>query len=467
MAVATAPQTISAPGLNATGMMLDRDGDTEGARLHYIAALAIDQDYVPALANLGKALGDQGKLSAALAAAGRAVRLAPGETRIRNNLANLMMRANLHDAALAELTRLTEEAPEDPVTWHNLALLRYRMGAHAGALSHIDRALALMPASQGMRSDRAHMLMAMGRLAEGLEAYEARWYHLAHLKPWDHHWPEWHGEDLAGKTLLFHSEQGFGDAIMLARLAPGLAACGARVTMAVPAGLVRLLAMQEWPGVEVVDLDRFDEAGPSFDYHTPMFGALRWLGYERPEDIQSRAYVEVLTGFPLSVLPDGWRNIGLCWASGKWNMDTALRRTIPLSLFLPLASIPGVRLWSLQKGDESEGDIERFGAAGLIGNVTPHFKDWADTAALVAQLDLVIAVDTAVAHLAGAMGKPVWMLSPYTRCWRWWGIDADRSAAPCGWPWYENFRIFPQRSPGNWASTVVWLSHELETEMAR
>lgn len=458
----------SAADLNATGMMLHRDGDASGARLHFLAALGIDPDFVPALANLGNSLADAGMLPAALAATGRAVRLAPGATATRNNLANMMMRANLHDAALAQCLRLAEEAPEDPVTWHNLALLRYRIGDYAEALDAINRALALMPGSQGMRSDRSHMLLALGRLGDGLEAYEARWYSLTHLSPWDHHWPEWQGEDLAGKTILFHSEQGFGDAIMLARLAPELALRGARVTMAVPAALVRLLAMQEWPGVDVVALETFDagDASPRFDFHTPMFGALRWLGYARPEDIRPAPYLRAPAQddgrlpIELDGLRSGRRNIGICWASGKWNLDTALRRSIPLILFLPMASIPGVRLWSLQKGEDAEGDIDRIGAAGLIGDLTPRLADWADTAAFIRQLDLVIAVDTAVAHLAGAMGKPIWMLSPFTRCWRWWGA-ADGTMAP----WYAG-RLFPQRAPGDWMGALVDVHRALEAEIA-
>ena len=451
----------SAADLNTAGMMLLRDGDAEGARLHFLGALEIDRDFVPALANLGHSLADAGMLPAALAATGRAVRLAPGEAGTRNNLANMLMRANLHEAALAQCRRLVEDAPEDPVTWHNLALLRYRMGAYPDALAAIDRALALMPGSHGLASVRSLILLAMGRLGEGLAAYEERWHNLTHLSPWDYHWPEWQGEDLAGKTLLFHSEQGFGDAIMLARLVPELAERGARVTMALPPGLVRLFAMQEWPGVEVADLETFDRGiePPQFDFHSPMFGALRWLGYARPEDIRLRAYVEAPTGFPLFVPPEGKRNIGICWASGKWNLDSALRRTIPLSLFLPLASIPGVRLWSLQKGDD-EGDIDRIGADGLIGDLTHRFADWADTAAVVAQLDLVIAVDTAVAHLAGAMGKPVWMLSPFTRCWRWWGA-ADGTMEP----WYKG-RLFAQHAPGDWSGAMRDVLAAVEAEIA-
>jgi hypothetical protein len=403
-----------------------------------------------ALANLGALAADLGKLEAATAYAERAIRLVPGDGRQRNNLGNMLMRLNRFPEAGEVLEVAKQIAPDDPVTWQNLALLSYREGKLESALEYMETALRLSPNHRQMQCDRGHILLALGRLREGLVAYENRWYNLLHLEPWDLGVPEWKGEDLDQKHILFHSEQGFGDALMMSRFAWDLVSLGAQVTMALPPGLVRLFRLQEWPGVTVLGFTEIYDK--TFDFHSPMFSALRWLGYEK-QDIHPAPYLKnhlppLVVTPDLQSVPNSEFKVGICWASGKWNADTALRRTIDLRLFLPLASVPGVKLWSLQKG-EGEGDIQTLGAEGLIQDTMRSCKDWADTAALVESLDLVIAVDTAVAHLAGAMGKEVWMLGPHTRCWRWWNTDRGSGA-----PWYQNMTIFPQSNPGSWVATM-------------
>jgi hypothetical protein len=450
--------------LNRTGSKFQVEGDKEGARLHYLAALSVDPNNWMALGNLGALTSEQENLDAAVVYAQKSVRLVPGDGRQYNNLGNILMRLNCFRESAEVLERAKEIAPDDPVTWQNLALLNYREGKFEAALEYMDAVLRMMPNSVQIKTDRGHVLLAMGRLQEGLAAYENRWYNLVHLPPWDLMLPEWKGEDLLYKHILFHSEQGFGDSFMTSRFARDLVSRGARVTMALPPSLVRLFRLQEWPGVEVISLDEVDNPSFRFDYHSPMYSALRWLGYSK-EDIHPEPFLKnCLKPFDLGTGPD--LKVGICWASGKWNAETAMRRTIDLRLFLPLAGVPGVKLWSLQKG-EGEGDIERLGAEGLITDSTRLLRDWADTAALVENLDLIIAVDTAVAHLAGAMGKEVWMLSPYTRCWRWWDIASalePGGRGDTGWPWYSSMKIFAQWGPHSWRQTMEQVVRSLEAK---
>jgi Flp pilus assembly protein TadD len=437
---------ISPDALNQMGLDLAQRGDLEGARLHYLAALKTSPDFWPAVANLAVVLSHQNKLASAAVLIRRLLNVVPDDPNQLNNLGNMLMRLERYEESREVLERATMIAPDNLATWYNLALLSLRDGRDAEALSHMDKVDALGGSSHQLRNDRAHALLAIGTdLAAALELYEARWESMAHLPPWDFHIPEWKGEALHGKSILLHAEQGYGDSIMTSRFARDLANCGAQVTLCLPGDLCSLFSAQDWPNVRVLSMDDLNpDVAKEFDFHSPMMSAMRWLGVEQA-DINSAPYLRVpeIVGPRLRTLSAF--NVGICWASGSRGNEYDWRRRIaPLEHWLPLAELPDIQLHSLQVGPDAS-DIERLGAEALVLPPAVPFANWADTAAFMAQLDLVISVDTAIVHLAGALGKPCWMLSQFNHCWRWWGIDLES-----GRPWYDSVRIIRQAFPGDW-----------------
>jgi hypothetical protein len=430
--------------LCAIGVELHRQGDSAGAKLHFAAALSVDADCTSALGMMAEVLSGENKVVVARVYAERLCSLCPENLTAESALANILMRCGEYVEAEVVARAVLAADPDVPGARHNLALILHATGRFEEALCLLDQ----VEQTAGVRNDRAHMLLCLGRsLQKAMQDYDARWdTGLDKSKVWGLGIPEWKGEDLVGRRLLVHAEQGYGDTIMTARFIPELISRGVEVTVAVQASLMRLLNAQGW-GCEIVDLGKV--AGNGWDFHSPLYSAMRLLGTEW-DTISSSSYLRA----PEVVVPpvsEGELNVGISWASGKRGgpLDWR-RRVIPVELWATLAAIPGVRLWSLQKDVEGE-RLHEFGLGGVVSDPTAIFHDWADAAAFVSGLDLVVSVDTAVVHLAGALGVPVWMLSQYVTCWRWQGAGDGN-----GWPWYgDGFRIFLQDEPGNWAGQIA------------
>lgn len=434
--------------LNAKGAQYFREGQMDPARLHFLAALLLEPEQPNVLQNLGAVMRNLGHLEVSESLAKRSVIASDGNVFCRSNLGVAQLGLRKFDEAIATLRQVALDMPESGASWHNYGLGLYILGQYEEALSVFDKAWAMGYNNPQLKSDRALTLLSLERIGEGLEAYEARWEVLAQSHIYKLGIPEWNGESLFAKRILIHHEQGFGDSLMLVRfLKPLITKQKCEITLAVPEPLVELFA-KSFPSVHVVDWHTL-EAGQdySYDYHAPLLSVMKHVGIQHPKDIDSSPY---LKGEPMKspiVLPDRKVKVGICWASG--NHGAALRerrRVVPLLLFLPLAEIPGISLISLQVGKES-GDIQANGMECIVFDVAHHLTNFADTADLIARLDLVISVDSAVAHVAGAIGKPCLMLSPYTRCWRWWGKTT-------GWPWYERMAIFYQNRDGRWTSAM-------------
>ncbi len=437
--------TPTAADLNAKGIEFQSRGDFEGARLHYLAALKLDPNCVPAMANLAVMMGECEKLDAAAALARKLVVLRPQVGNFWNLLGNFETRLDHHDAAQRAFNEAVKLSPELSTIHHNRALCYLRQREYKSALLSFAQAERLGSTGLGIQNDEAHALLALGDLKAALAVYEARWETLTHLPPWDFHVPEWKGEDLVGKRIMIHGEQGLGDTIMTLRFFRNLP--GIDVVLAVPESLKRLVDAQCW-NVDVVAIEKLDaDVMRGLDFQSPMYSAMRWLGVTR-EAISSEPYLAASGMDQQKTLGPGF-HVGLCWASGRRGTDMdQRRREVDLRLFASLFDDPETVVWSLQKGTNEE-DIENLGFEGLIRDETGSFNDWLDTFAFVAGLDLVLTVDTAIAHLAGAMGKPTVMLAQYTNCWRWWDIESGT-----GRPWYKNMSIFRQETPMSWGSAV-------------
>lgn len=423
---------------------LRSEGRNDEAHRLLMRAISIAPDDLTTMAVMRDSLIDRRNYEAALVFAKRIVEAVPGDGAQWERLACIYMSMDEYELAEPLIAKSLDLAPDNPVHWHEAALFAHRRNIHDLAIDLAKRGFELNPYGSALKHDYAHFLLAKGDdLPGAFKEYEERWETLVHLRPWDLHVPEWHGEPVVGRAILFHSEQGHGDAIMLSRFARTLIGRGAaRVGLTIPTSLVALYRAQEWPGVEVVDIGTVEDDG--WDYQTPMFSAMRWLGIERT-DIDPAPYLRA-PSIVTPPLPRG-RRIGICWASGRWNLDTALRRHAPLEKIIDIATVPGVRLVSLQQGFGTP-DIATVGAEAILFDPMPACKTFADTAAVVEQLDAVVTVDTAVVHLAAAMGKPTFMLNQFTRCWRWWEL-------PSGRPWYATMTSARQEKPRDWSGPIA------------
>jgi hypothetical protein len=393
-------------------------------------ALAVNPDYAEAHSNRGAALYDLRRLEEALAAYDRAIALKPGYAMAHSNRGTVRLELRRLDEALADYEAALAAEPDHADAHYNQAMCRLALGDHAG----------------------------------GWAQYEWRWK-TDQLGPALRHAdrPLWLGaESLAGRTILLHAEQGLGDTLQFCRYAPAVAALGARVILEVPRGLERLLSRVE--GVaQVVTLG---EDLPPFDLQTPMMSLPHALPAEgfgpQTAYLSADRAKTAVWGGRLGASPGP--RVGLCWAGGLRPEQLIAdgidqRRSLPLAALAPLAEVEGAAFYSLQKGPPSE-QLAELVAEGWAGpeivDLTGELRDFDDTAALVANLDLVITCDTAVAHLAGGMGKPVWILNRFDACWRW--LDGRDDS-----PWYPSARLFRQATPGDWETVIARVKDALRS----
>ena len=340
--------------------------------------------------------------------------------------------------------------------WANLGMMLKVMGHFDEVFAAYDAAVQRAPRDARIRVNRAVARLHAGRLAEAWQ--DDAWQLARHggLPPSTELPPLSH-VDLNGRTVLLVQEEGLGDTIQFLRYLPLLAVRGARVVTAVPNELRRL--MQSLSSVS--DVPAMDAPVPPHDYHC-SFNALPRV-FETtlasiPADVPYLHADAALAAAWAARLPSDGLRVGLVWAGqarpwlpGFVNLDR--RRSIDVALLAPLAAIGGVRLISLQKGAAGQAPFPLF-------DPMPEVRDFADTAAIVANLDLVITVDTSVVHLAGAMARPVFLLDRYDNCWRWLSGRDDS-------PWYPTLRIFRQRESGAWAPVVARVAEALAQAQPR
>ncbi|MEZ5669309.1 MAG: tetratricopeptide repeat protein [Alphaproteobacteria bacterium] len=410
-------------------------------------AIALYRDYlrqrpgdVGIWCNLGVAHRERKQLAVAEACYRRALELSPGDPAAMGNLGNVLKDLDRLDEAIALHERVVAASPDDERARHNYAIALREAARYAEAADQFDRLVTAQPGNATYRWDRALVLLHLGRSAQGWADYEAR-RETGDVKPRPYKAPEWNGEPLAGRTLYVHPEQGFGDTLMALRFLPQLKAAGATVVLECKPPLRRLLEGVAGADRLVAPEDRFAD----FDYHCSLMGIPRLVGADCAAPpppatltIPSAATARVA---PL-VAPGGSRfKVGVVW-SGSVTFKGNAKRAVTVDRFLPFAAVPGVQLYSLQKGPR-EGDLAESGADSLMIDIGTKVEDFAESAAAIAALDLVIMTDSSVAHLCGSLGKPVWNLLPYHPYWIY-PVDGDRT------PWYPSMRLFRQQTPGDW-----------------
>jgi tetratricopeptide (TPR) repeat protein len=447
-AIARDPALESAHDGRGTALLM-RNRPQEALESHD-RAIALDPNSATAHNNRGTALAALKRPLEALESHERALALDPASVMAHNN----------RGGALGEMGRF-EEALES--IDHAIALDPMVIQAHTNrgnfltdlkrpdeALASFDRALALNPDATEAHFGRSLILLSTGRLKEGWPIYEWRKRRVAETAFHGLGRPEWSGkEDLAGKTVFIEAEQGLGDTIQFCRYAPLVADLGARVVLSVQDGLVRVLQTLD-PRVRIAPLN---DLPTDFDYHVALLSLPLAFGTGIATIPASIPYLRAVPDQAARMRErtggDGFK-IGICW-QGSY---IAGRRSFPLSCFEDIARLPGVRLISLQKGDgiEQLDDLPSRMKVETLGGNFP--EDFADTAAAMAAMDLVISCDTSVAHLAGALGCPTWVALRHAADWRWL-LDRDDS------PWYPGMRLFRQPAHGDWTSVFAEIEKTL------
>jgi tetratricopeptide (TPR) repeat protein len=430
--------------------VLDELGRHAEAAASFREALRLRPDDLGTLLDLGNALRRAGRFEDAITCYRDALLLQPDLAQAHNNLGITLRHFGRFDEAVASCREAVARMPQAPEAHNNLGMALRDLNRVDEAEASCRQALRLRPDYAGAHANLGAILLSSGRLPEGWTEYEWRWKVGQELVARPFAQPLWTGEPLADCVVLIHAEQGFGDTLQFCRYVP-LLTSEARVILEVPQPLVRLLS--RLPGVEQVV--PHGEPLPAFDMHCPMLSLPYAFGTTR-DDIPNRVpYLAVdpsqsaIWRQRLASLP-GLR-VGVAWSgnsrpSHRAANATDRRRSIPFDRFAQLLGVPGISFVSLQK--DAGPDRSALPAGITLHDWMHELDDFADTAALMAALDLVVTVDTAIVHLAGALAKPVWLLNRFDTCWRWL---LDRSDSP----WYPTLRQFRQPSPGDWDSVVA------------
>lgn len=388
---------------------------------------------------MGVFMRREGKIDAAVACQTRAVRFAPEHSGVWSNLGNVLLDQGRFAAAAAAQRRSAALAPEAQNGLFNLAIALRKGGRFNDAVTVLNRALTLTPGHAETMWERALCRLQIGDYRRGLAEYEVR-RHIGAYRNRIAPGPMWDGGPLNGKTLFLSTEQGFGDALLMLRYVPLVAAKGGRIILERHREHERLVA-----GLSVDQVVDAGSALPAYDVQASLMSLPYLLGttYETvPEPFrphippESRAKAERLIGPRTDEL-----KVGIVW-SGRVTFSDNRRRATTLDRFLRFAAAPGVKLYSLQKGPP-ESQLAETACNALITPLGPHADDFSDTAAFIEKLDVVVMTDSSVAHLTGSLGKPVWNLLQYVPYWIY-GFEGDRN------PWYPSMRMFRQGPDEDW-----------------
>jgi tetratricopeptide (TPR) repeat protein len=431
-------------------------GRPDLAIAHGERALALNPDYAEPLSNIGIVLYEQKKYAEALAYHRRALAIKPDFAAGHSNLGNALHAMRRFDEAVACYRETVTLRPDFADAWSNLGTSLHHAGFYEEAIGALRRALALDPNNANAHSGLGLLLLMRGDFGDGLAEYEWRLRSTEVRLPYHPQRP-WHGETLDGGRLHIQAEQGFGDVIQFARYLPLVAARGARITFRVQQALVGLMR-QSLEGVEIVG-DRSTPATPA-DRECALL-SLPYIFGTRLETIP--AAIPYLRADPAEIAR--WRErfaglarfkVGLVWAGNREHVNDG-RRSVDLAELAPLFAVPETSFVSMQVGPRA-GELEPHLDWGIV-DIGADLVGFAATAAAIEALDLVITIDSAVAHLAGALAKPTWLLTPWVSDWRWL-LDREDS------PWYPTMRLWRQIKGQSWHEIAGHMADELVRAVA-
>ncbi len=400
--------------------------------------------------NLASVLLDQKRLGDAEAACRRSLELRPGHPEAANSLGAVLRAQGRFEDAAEQFAFALAAQPDRAETWTNLGTVRQAQNRHDEALACFAEALTRQPQHAKSRFCRSMSLLTQGDFARGFAEYEWRW-EAAGCRPRVPSKAVWDGAALDGRTILLYAEQGLGDTIQFIRYAPEVAARGGRVIVEAQAAVAAIVAGVA--GVAAVVTPESEP--PSFDVEAALLSLPHILGRtpgaapaETPYLKADRARI----GHWRQALGSGRRlRVGLAWLGNPLNESDRARST-DLTALQALGGVPGVEWHSLHVGAKARGQVEQAG--GWIRDWGEETADLRDLAGLMGCLDLIVSVDTMPAHLAGALGRPVWTMLPFAADWRWLLAREDS-------PWYPSMRLFRQTAPGDWDSVVGPLAEKI------
>lgn len=475
---------------NNLGLVLKRLGDVQAAQGHYEEALRQDPAFLEGWVNLGELLQESEDWARAEAACHRALALDAGCPEALTNLALILQETGRPQDALQSAKRAIQEAPENLTCLINLGSLYYQQGLYSQAIDFYQTLLPQIPATAEIYQNLGMCLRADGKLPEAIQAFRDALssfaeepdlhFHLAlallQSGQWtegfqEYEWrfqtgrvpasplpfPKWEGSPLQGKTLLVTAEQGYGDTLQFVRYLNCPQFEEATLILRCQPGLKTLL--QGFTRIsQVFELHEPLPAGTIIDFQVSTLSLPRVLAATVESIPKETPYLiapsESVQSWDAIFSETKALKVGIVWSGSPTNKAGG-RRNCPLREFLRLARHDGIQLYSLQKGPASETLEETMQAADLapdkVIDLSSRLTDFAETAAALEHLDLVITVDTSVAHLAGALGRPVWAMLPDAADWRWLqhsGTEASHT------PWYPSMKLFHQPAPGNWAAVI-------------
>lgn len=479
------PQQVEA--LNLLGVIACQNGRLEEGMTLYRQALALKPGFTGARENLCLALWKLGKqrIEEAIATYSQIVTFEPNNLKAYEGLGAILQDQNKLDEALAYYQQALSVQSDDPIALNNIGVILQRQGKSKMAISYhqraltaqpkyveahislgtalqdqgrfqeaaecFDRALKLAPNFPNAHYNRGLLLLTQGEYRQGFAEYEWR-FQTGEFPPCPFKQPVWDGSDLKGRTLLLHAEQGLGDTLQFIRYAAIAAQKGGTVLLTCHKPLMRLLS-------SVSGINQMLPLGyplPEFHTYAPLLSLPHILGTTLETVPSQLPYLHppAETTLQLNPPPDTQLKVGIVWSGGNLYKRNQVR-SCPLIHFQPLLDIPGIAYYSLQKGIPQMDLLELGWQEPQIWDLSSQLTDMAETAAAIAQLDLVITVDTSVAHLAGALGKPVWTLLSYIPDWRWMLYREDT-------PWYPTMRLFRQSQPGDWQGVIEQVVQEVK-----
>lgn len=428
---------------NNLGTALKKKHKLEDAIKCFNKAIELKTDYAEAYYNLGSALHTSGNYIESVNAYKRAITIKPDYAKAHYNLGNAMKKLNNLDEAVIRYKHAIKIKPDYVMAYNNLGTILQEQGKINEAAECYSRAIKLKPDYAEAHLNKALTSLLNGNLESGWQEYEWRLQtkNYAFRK---FNFPMWDGKPLNGKNILIHTEQGFGDTIQFIRYLPMVQAQGGYVTFECPENLICLL--KNYVGIDkIIEKKTYGKLSKHFDFHVPLLSLPGIFGTTLDSIPSQKQYISVNPD-----LIDQWRTrlnddhkfkIGIVWA-GNPNHKKDHNRSCSLNDFASLSEIPEITFYSLQKGQASFETNNPPDGMKII-NIETDLHDFTDTAAVILNLDLVISVDTAVAHLAGAIGKPIWTLLPFVPDWRWLLNRSDS-------PWYPGMRLFRQTQPDDW-----------------
>ncbi|MEE2745907.1 MAG: tetratricopeptide repeat protein [Pseudomonadota bacterium] len=422
------------------GLSLEMGGFFEKAEKFYKKSLKLNPNYTAALNNLGHILDHTDRPLEALPILQKAHQLSPHDNNVLLNLANVYLSLGRP----TEAEKLIKEI-KTAASYNSLGIARYVQRDWIGAKTQFKKALSIEPNFAGAHENLALTLLHLKDFEAGWIEYDWRWKNTANrlTKPIFNK-PVWSGGQLAGKNLLLHSEQGFGDAIQFIRYAGLIKKSGGKIFLACQSELLDLL--KDAPGIDEAYI--LGSQIPDYDFHAPLLSLPRITECPAPEQTTIKSYLNVSVNREQPRSLNEILKIGICWAGRPRHVHDPYRnRRCPVNLFETLAQIPRTRLYNLQYNQSFIVDSSHIPLMESFRAIS-NFQDTADA---ISKVDLVVSIDTAVIHLTGAMGKPGIVLLNYAADWRW-GKGFGTA------PWYPSIQMFRQVVPGNWKNVFDQVS---------